>query len=325
MKPIIWIDSSTYQEGQEKLSGWAQVITADTDSDRPWIDSLRYADAVLATARYQFDANILRHLPRLKIIARLGVGYDNIDVKTATALGICVTITADGSTQSVAEHTLALILALNRMLLEADNSVRSGNWSRRQQLVRPDLHTLSLGIIGVGRIGSRVAQIARAGFGMEVLGYDPYLSEAEIRRRGAHPCTAFEELAGRTDILSLHVPGNNETHQMICKRTLAQVKPGALLINTSRGSVIDESSLIAALESGRIGGAGLDVFENEPLDIKSRLTMFPNVILSPHTAGLSSNSIRQIGLQAAEQVYDVLHGKPPVHLLNPESWENRRK
>lgn len=325
MQPVIWMDTQGYAEGRASLEQWARLVAPEDFPGQTWQASLQQAQAAVATARFVFDAAVLSAAPRLKIIARLGVGYDNVDVEAASTLGICVTITPDGSSQSVAEHTLALMLALARQLPLADRSVRTGDWDRRRRLLGPELSSLTLGVVGLGRIGGRVARMAGQGFGMRVLVYDPYRSEAEIRSNQAEPRPSLVELLAQADVVSLHVPGNAETYHMLSAETLAQMKPGAWLINTARGPVVDESALVAALQSGQVGAAGMDVFEHEPPDPSGPLAVLPNVILSPHSAGLSADSTRRIGLQAAGQVYAVLHDILPEHMLNPHVWEKRRR
>lgn len=325
MKPIVWIDSTSYKDGTASLAKWARLVSPDSVLGQPWQLSLREVDAAVVTARYRFDSATMQQFPRLKIIARLGVGYDNVDIEAATRLGICVTITPDGSTQAVAEHTLAMMLALCRQIREADESVRTGNWNRRQQLMGPDLQSLTLGIVGLGRIGSRVAHMANSGFSMRVLAFDPYLSHETISNRGAEPCAMLSDLLTQADIISLHVPGNEETRHMLCHDTMALMKPGARLINTARGSIVDEADLADAIKTGHLSSAALDVFECEPPDQSSLLIYMPEVILSPHSAGLSTDSLRCIGIKAAEQVRRALDGLQPDHLVNPQVWENRRR
>ncbi|RJP50401.1 MAG: hypothetical protein C4583_10700 [Anaerolineaceae bacterium] len=325
MKPVIWIDSASYKEAISALEKWATLIHPEDFINQPWQASLEDADAAIATARFCFDTEALQRGSQLKIIARLGVGYDNVDVEEATRLGICVTITPDGSTQSVAEHTIALMMALCRKLREADECVRQGNWNRRQQLLGPDLSSLTLGIVGLGRIGSRVAYIAASGLGMRVLAYDPYLSFDTICNCQAEPCSTLIDLLEQSDVVSLHVPGNDETRHMLCSKTLAHMKTGSKLINTARGMVIAESDLIEVIQSGQLSGAALDVFETEPPQKSSPLMQMPEVILSPHSAGISIDSLYRIGMKAAEQVRQLLSGEQPDNLVNPLVWKDRRR
>ena len=325
MTPLIWMDTSAYVEGRAELETWARLVAPADFPGQPWEASLAGVEAAVATARYAFTAEVLAGQLGLKLITRLGVGYDNVDVEAATRLGICVTTTPEGSTQTVAEHTLALLLALGRRIVEGDQSVRSGQWGRRQQLAGPDLQSQTLGIVGLGRIGSRVAHMAGVGLGMRVMAHDPYLSPETIRVRGAEVCPDLATLLGQADIVTLHVPGTPETRHLIRAATLAQMKPGAYLVNTARGSVVSEADLTAALQTHHLAGAALDVFETEPPAPTHPLYGLPQVVVSPHFAGLSTDAMRRIGQQAARQVRQVLTGTRPDHLLNSQVWENRRR
>jgi D-3-phosphoglycerate dehydrogenase len=325
MRPLIWIDTTSYTECISNLHAWANLSSPEDSGSGRWQASLQNADAAIATARHCFDAAALQQAPRLKIIARLGVGYDNIDIETATALGICVTITPDGSTQSVAEHSLALMLALCRHIQDADRSIRTNQWSMRQQILAPDVQSLTLGIIGLGRIGGRLAQMAKCGVGMRVIAYDPFISKETILNRHAEPCETLEDLLAQADVISLHVPGNRETRHMLNHEKFECVKRGAMLINTARGSIVSEVDLVNAIQTGQLSGAALDVFENEPVSPLNPLLNLPGVILSPHFAGISTDSLRRIGIQAAEQVHQALLGSRPEHLINPQVWGNHRR
>ena len=324
-RPKIWVDTTSYQAAHDRLSAWAEITIAPETVEPGWIDALRSADGVVVLARHRFDAAAFSAAPGLRIVARLGAGYDNVDVPAATAAGVCVTHTPGASAGSVAEHTFALILGWQRKLREADEMVRRGNWGARRTLTAPDLADLTLGIVGLGRIGCRVASIATQGFGMRVLGYDPNLRWETLTERVKEPVSSLGELLSRSDIVTLHVPAMDETQGMIDAKTLAQMRPGALLVNTSRGAVVNQRDLANALEAGAIGGAALDVFEPEPPAVDDRLFRAPGLLLSPHTAGLSTGALRRIGEEAALQVHQVLHNVRPEHLLNPEVWETRRR
>ncbi len=318
------MDSMTYTEGRAQLSEWATLISPDDFPHRPWVETLRSADAAVATSRFTFDANTFSHAPRLKIVARLGVGYDNVDLAAATDAGICVTITADASTEAVAEHAVAMMMALTRQVVRADAAVRKGKWDTRQELAGVELRDMTLGIIGLGRIGGRVAEICRDGFGMRVLAYDPYLTNEVIRERCAEPAQSLTVLLAESDVISLHVPATAETHHMINAETLAQMKPSAILVNTARGFIVAEQDLVHAVQAGRLGGAALDVFDPEPPPHNHPLFALSNIMVTPHVAGLTAEAVRRVGLQAARQVYQVLHDRQPDGLLNPGVWRTRR-
>ena len=324
MKPVIWMDTTAYPEARARLQEWATVTGPQDCPDRPWAESLREADGAVITVRHTFDAAVFAQAPRLQIVARLGVGYDNVDLDAATAAGVCVTITPGASTDAVAEHAIGLLLALARHLTCAGASVRTGEWQARHKLAGVELREKTLGIAGLGRIGTRMAEICRAGFRMRVLAYDPYLEDADFPARSAERVATLGALLAESDVVSLHVPATAETRHMIAASSLAHLKPGSLLVNTARGAVLDEAAVVAALSSGRLAGAALDVFDPEPPAVAHPLFGLPNVIVSPHIAGITAESVRRMGIEAAAETYRVLHGERPANLLNPEAWTKRR-
>ena len=243
---------------------------------------------------------------QLRVIARHGVGYDAIHVPAATQHKIAVTITPGANEDSVAELTLALILGVFRGFPWRDQQVRTGRWARRPL---PRMAGRTLGLIGLGRIGKAVARRAK-GLELKVIAHDPFASETFASSQGIRLCTR-DELLKTADIISLHVPDTSVTHHLINVKTLAQMKPGSLLINTSRGGLIDEPALIDALQSGHLLGAGLDVFSVEPLPPESPLTKLDNVLLSPHMAGIDIESESAMSCQAAQCLVDLFHGRWP--------------
>ncbi len=243
---------------------------------------------------------------QLRVIARHGVGYDAIHVPAATQHKIAVTITPGTNEDSVAELTIALILGVFRGFPWRDQQVRSGRWARRPL---PRLAGRTIGLIGLGRIGKAVARRAK-GLELRVIAHDPFASEAFAASQGIRLCSR-EELIQTADIVSLHIPDTAETHHLINATTLKQMKPGALLINTSRGGLIDEPALIEALQSGHLLGAGLDVFSVEPLPAESPLTKLENVLLSPHMAGIDIESELAMSCMAAQCLADLFHGRWP--------------
>ena len=324
-RPVIWMDSAGYAEARASLSDWAVLVGPQDWAQRPWQDTLEGAEAAVVTARYCFDGELFARAPRLLIVARLGVGYDNVDLSAATAAGVCVTSTPGATTDSVAEHTVGLLLALSRHFNEAERLLRQGDWQARQRLVGTELRSKTLGVIGLGRIGSGVARICRVGLGMQVLAYDPYLNEATVRERCAEPVDALEDLIAQADAITLHVPATAETYHMINAATLARARRGAVLINTARGTVVDAEALAAALRAGRLAGAALDVFEPEPLPPGFTLLEAPNLLVTPHLAGSTFESQRRVGLEVAEDVHAFFQGRQPARLLNPGVWAHRRR
>ena len=254
-----------------------------------------------------------RH-PRLKVIARVGVGYDTVDVAAATQRGVPVCIAPGTNQGSVAEHTFALLLALTRRLVAQHNAVVAGAWPRGTLL---PARGRTLGLVGLGRIGKAVATRALA-FEMRVIAHDPFPDTAWAEAHGV-PLVTFEELLRQSDFLSLHMPALPETTRLINAKTLALMKPTAFLINTSRGAVVDEVDLHAALKEGRLAGAGLDVFDPEPLRADSPLRALDNVVLTPHAAGVDLSSRDDMARSAAEAIVSLSRGEWPAEkVVNPE-------
>ena len=253
-------------------------------------------------------------LPCLKAVVRLGIGVDSLDLDAATELGIVVANVPDFCSDEVAEHALGLIFAVTRKLALADRKARAGQWvPGMDALLRPmrRLSGQTLGLVGLGKIGRSLAGKAK-GLGLKVIAFDPHVSVEAARAVGV-PLMSLEALLPQTDILSLHVPATAETKGIVNARTLAILKPGAILINTGRGPVVDE----AALASGRLAGAGLDVLQQEPLRLPHPLTQFENVVFTCHYASLSEESYASLRQQVSEQTVQILHGEFPKNLVNP--------
>jgi len=271
-------------------------------------------DAIVAGLD-EYTAPVLEKAEKLKILARHGVGVDNVDMKKATELGIIVTYTPSANAISVAEHTFALILSLVKKIVQLDESVKTGEWARAKEL-GSELHGKFLGIIGLGKIGSTVAQLAKA-FGMTVIVYDPYVKEEYAERLGVKLLT-LENLLQISDIVSIHAPYTNETHHIIGARELSMMKKEAYIINTARGGLIDEKALIAALRNKVIAGAALDVFENEPPPPNYELLKMDNVIVTPHSAAHTRESVSRMTEMVTVDIEAVLRGERPKYVANPE-------
>jgi phosphoglycerate dehydrogenase-like enzyme len=259
-----------------------------------------------------FTADVLRGAPALRVIARTGVGYDTIDMAVATELGIQVVTTPGANENAVADHALGLLLALLRRIPELDTDARAGGWSRTGAHLPRQLAGCTVGVVGYGGIGRQVAK-RLAGFGVELLVHDPVLGDD-----GPVASTPFDELLARSDVVTLHCPLLPETRGLIDVRALSLMQPHAVLVNTSRGPVVDEPALVAALQSGRIAGAALDVFLEEP-PVGSPLLSMPNVVVSPHNGGLSDVSIAEMTRRCAEAVVAVARGGVAADLVNRRS------
>jgi phosphoglycerate dehydrogenase-like enzyme len=270
------------------------------------------ADAAAAIVSTDpFNADVLTSSPALRVIARVGVGVDSIDLEAATACGVAVTVTPGANESTVADHTIALMLSALRRVGEHDASVRRGAWNRTGRHAPWVLSGATVGLIGYGRIG-RLVRKRLEGFAVEVLVTDP----VEPDDRGVTRVDLADLLAA-SDVVSLHAPLLSSTRGLIGAAELALMRPHAVLVNTARGGLCDESALADALEEGRLRAAALDVFDQEPPG-SSRLLLLPNVVLSPHNAGLSVQSIEEMTRRATTSVIDVLVGRHPEHLANPE-------
>jgi D-3-phosphoglycerate dehydrogenase len=248
----------------------------------------------------------------VKIIAKHGVGVDNIDLEAATELGIPVTVTPNANAVSVAELTIGFIFALSKKLIDLHNNL----YQKRQFVsnVGLELHGKILGIVGFGSIGKEVAKRALC-LGMRVLVYDPYVEESNLRELGVEK-TELDELLRQSDFVSLHVPLNESTRHLIDREKISLMKRTAYLINTARGGVVDEKALAEALKSGQIAGAALDVFDVEPLPADSPFFDCPNVIMTPHVGAHTYEAILRMNMMAAESIVDFFNGKIPKHVVN---------
>jgi D-3-phosphoglycerate dehydrogenase / 2-oxoglutarate reductase len=268
----------------------------------------------------EIPASVINAGTVLKVIARHGVGYDSIDVRAATARKIPVCITPRANALSVAEHVLALMLALAKRIIPFDAATRKNEWEIRNSYSAFDLDGKTLGIIGMGRIGMLVCQKAQAAFNMKILAYDSLVPKEAMEKAGAK-VVAIPEILHASDFVTLHVPSTPETKGLIGAAQLKAMKRSAYLINCARGPIVDETALVKALKDGTIAGAGLDVFDPEPPKADNPLFGLPNVILSPHSAGLTVECVIRMATHAAQAIIDVLEGRRPEGVVNPEVFK----
>jgi D-3-phosphoglycerate dehydrogenase len=266
------------------------------------MEEIRDADALVVRSATKVTAPLLANAGRLRVIGRAGTGVDNVDLDAATQKGVVVMNTPGGNAVSVAEHTLALLLALARRIPQADASMKQGRWEKKK-LEGMELRGKTLGLIGLGQIGSHVASLAKA-LEMEIIAYDPYVSSLMAGELAVKLVT-IEEVFKSADFISLHASATPETRHLINSRTLALAHPGVRIVNCARGELINEADLLSALECGQVAGAGLDVFEVEPPK-DSKLVNHPNVIATPHIAGSTEEAQEIVGIRIAEQVRDFL-------------------
>ena len=298
------------------LQGGFEVVYPPDDCDtmRPesLLPLLAGADAMLASVE-KLTRDVLAGT-RLRAIARLGVGYDSVDIAAATDLGIAVTITPGTLEESVAEHTVALLLGVTRALVQRDREVRSGRWTR---VPMPRIAGRTFGIVGLGRIGRAVVPKVQ-GLGMRVVAFDPFADKDAASRAGV-TLMSFSELLQTADIVSLHTTTTPETTNMINRRSLAQMRPSSILINTGRGALVDEEALCEALDRGHLFGAALDVFKTEPLPLDSPLLKYENVLLCTHMGGLDWESQTAASNLAAQCIVDLYRGRwPEACVVNRE-------
>ena len=264
-------------------------------------------------------AALLAKTPRLLAVSSNGAGYDTVDVPACTAAGVAVVNQSGGNKEGVAEHVLGLMLALSKRIGETDRFMRAHPDIPRTAYMGHDILGRTVGIVGLGNVGSRVAELCRGLFRMRVLAYDPYLTAEQIAARGAEK-VSLEELLAESHYVSVNCPRSKETLNMIGAREYALMRPEAYFITTARGGIHDEAALAEALTAKRIAGAGLDVWAKEPPEPDHPLLRFDNVLASPHTAGVTHESRREMGRYAAEQIIGILDGRRPPRLINPEVW-----
>lgn len=301
----ILLTDGLHEEGLPILNAAAQVDDRDGIPAEELLQVIENYDAAIVRGRTKMTSEVLEAAPGLKVIGRAGVGVDNIDLAAATAHGVTVVNAPLATTLAVAEHTLALMFSLARSVPQADASLKSGQWLKKE-LEGVELIGKSLGIIGVGNIGHAVAQRAIA-LGMTVVAHDPVVPDDEIRRLGVTPVQLLE-LYARSDFITLHVPLTMETRHMINGQALGHMKRGVRIICAARGGIIDETALLGALESGQVAGAGLDVFAKEPPGM-SALVTHPNVVATPHIGAQTREAQARTALDIASEVLAALQGE----------------
>ena len=261
---------------------------------------------------------LLARCPNLLCVSSAGAGYDTVNVANCTAAGVLVVNQAGANAVSVAEMAIGLLLDVSRRISECNRRLHSEQGFAREEVMGREIHGKTIGIIGIGHTGSRVAALARA-FGMEVLAFDPLLTPEEITRRGALP-VAFDELLARAHVVSVHCPRDARTTGLFNAAAFAQMRRGAVFISTARGGIHDEAALAGALQSGHLSGAGLDVWQPEPPPLDHPLLALPNVVATYHTAGVTHEARRNVAAWAADQIIGMLNGARPPRLINPEVW-----
>ena len=316
----IWCERRLAQEYVGLLDGVAVAVQPLDGAGRNTLDTLPGSDAVIATARLIYDGALMDQIPTLRVIARPGIGVDNISLADATAHGVAVCNTPDGPTISTAEHAITLILSSVKQIKHFDRELRRGKENDFYHHANSrEIRGSRLGLIGLGRIGRYVANAMHA-LGMQIIAYDPYVNPAQVADLGIELAPTLQQALSGADVVSLHLPLTAETRHLINAERLAQMKPGAYLVNTARGGLVDERALLDALDSHHLCGAGLDVFDPEPPAPESPLLDRDDVIATPHIAGVTKTSKDRMITEAIQQILQVLRGERPEHLVNPEVW-----
>ncbi|HOP69479.1 MAG: phosphoglycerate dehydrogenase [Dethiobacteria bacterium] len=300
------------EEGVAVLAKHAQVDQKIGLSQEQLVEIIGDYDALVVRSGTRVTAPIIKAGKKLKVIGRAGVGVDNIDVEQATRQGIIVINAPQGNTISAAEHAIAMLTSLARNIPEANAYLKSGKWER-SRFMGVELYHKTLGIIGLGRIGSEVAKRARA-MGMKIIAYDPYVPREQAEKKGV-VLTGLEELLSKADFITLHLPLTEASYHIIGPRAFELMKPGVYLVNCARGGLIDEEALYKALVDKKVAGAALDVFEKEP-PLDSPLLKLPNVLVTPHLGASTREAQVNVAIQVAEQVVHALRGEPVLTAVN---------
>jgi D-3-phosphoglycerate dehydrogenase len=321
MKKVV-ITHRLHDAGMKVLDGKADVVITNTGKPQEMLPSLLDAEGLIIRIG-SIDRQTILAAKNLKVIGRPGVGVDDVDVATATELGIPVVVAPGANTLSVAEHALALIFAAAKDILNSDRKTRAGEFAVRNSYKAFQLAGKTLGLIGCGNIGRELARLAAA-VGLGVMVYDPYVNPESVERLGYVYEKEMDRVLSSADVISLHVPLTDKTRNLIGERELNLMKPNAILINCARGGTVDEQALAAALKAAKIHSAGLDVFSDEPVKADNPWAGLDNVIVTPHMAGLTQEAAAGVSTMAAEGVLAVLSGQQWPHVANKAVYEHPR-
>ncbi len=312
MKPYrVLLYEEMHQAGIDVLAEKAELVYASRLDEEALLDQVKDVDAIIIRANGKVSARLMDAAPKLKVVGRHGVGVEAIDLQAANQRGIVVCNTPDANLESVAEQAVGFMITLSKQILRADKAARQGRWDVRYEYIGQELLGRTLGLVGMGRIGSRVAEICHLAFKMPVLYYDVVsypAAEETLQARSV----SLEEVLKASDYVSVHVPLLPATRGMIGNEQLAMMKSGAILINTARGPIVDEAALLEALQSGHLGGAGLDVFAVEPAAEDNPLFQLDNVVLTPHMAAHTDDALKAMSMVALD-IIRVLEGQEPVY------------
>lgn len=326
MKPVVYITRKIFPEAIDIISKVAEIKVWESESAVPYqtlLKQVKDIDGLLCMLSDKVDASVLDAAPRLKVVSNYAVGYDNVNVAQATKRGIAVGNTPGVLSETTADLAFALLMAAARRIAEADKYTRNGLWqvtANPRLLIGRDVHHSTLGIVGLGRIGAEVARRGK-GFQMRVLYHNRNRREDVERELGVEYVATLAELLSQSDFISLHVPLTEDTRRIIGAAELAMMKPTAILVNTSRGQVVDQKALYQALKSGQIAAAAIDVFEVEPVAADDPLLTLDNIVFTPHIGSASTATRTKMAVMAAENLVAGLQGKMLPNCVNPEVYK----
>lgn len=326
-RPLVVLIGHMYNpEGEKLLAQHIEFSVLADPTPGEVLEAVRPAQAVVVRYPYRMTAEAVREARGLVVIGSSGRGTDAIDVAAATEAGVAVFNNPGLGARPVSEHAIGLMLDLARQTHVLSAFTHKGQgWQAREAHRRIELHGRTLGIIGLGDIGTVVAKKCIAAFEMRVLAYDPYVPGSKAEGIGATWVKDLDVLLAESDVVTVHAELNDETRGMIGEAQLRRMRPTAFLVNTARGPIVREAALARALREGWIAGAALDVYELEPLNAQSPLCGLKNLVLTPHVAGLTEEAMRELGLSAAGQVLQAMRGERPAHLVNPQVWEQAKR
>jgi D-3-phosphoglycerate dehydrogenase len=311
----IWLEAPFLSDALSALPAAVTVLQPPAPSAPPPATA-GPAQAILAAAIVRYDGPLLDALPNLRLIVRTGIGVDNVNLAAATERGIMVCNTPDGPTESTAEHTVAMLLALAKRLKPGNAQMERGEFGPRSALIGTEVQGKTLGLVGLGRIGRRVAQICRLGLGMQVIAFDPYLTSEQAAEYGV-TLADLDKVLGQADFVSLHAPATPETYHLMDSARIACMKDGAYLLNLARGPLVDADAVYQAVSQGKLAGAGIDVFEPEPLPADSPLRHHPDILVTPHSASVTVEGRARIERMAVERILAFARGERPPDVVNP--------
>ena len=319
----VWVEAPFFSDSLQRLPSHVEVLLPASPPAEPYANA-GPAQVIFASSLVRYNAALYEQLPNLLMVIRTGIGVDNVDLEDSTEYGVIACNTPDGPTESTAEHTVALILNLAKRVKQGNDNLAHGKFGPRSgTLIGMEIRGKVLGLVGLGRIGRRVAEICRLGFGMNVLAYDPFVPAGAATELGVE-MTDLDTVLGQSDFVSLHAPVTPDTLHLMNRTRIAEMKDGAYLLNLARGPLIDSTALLEAVDSGKLAGAGIDVFEPEPPEVDSPLRDHPLIVATPHGATLTVDGRVRIEEMAVAAALAYFEGERPPNVVNPAVWDSPR-